>query len=62
MHTKYNIKGTIVLHLFRDCLIPVMNNIYPNKEFIIQQDGATSHTSSRLQFLEQNDIAYMKKD
>ena len=49
--------------LLRDCLIPDMNNMYPNKEFILQQDGATSHTSRRTQqFLEENEIVYIKKD
>ena len=40
-----------------------MNNIYSNKEFILQQDGSTSHTSRLTQqFLEDNNIVYIKKD
>ena len=59
--TKVNSENYIQLlnrGLLRDC-----KRLYPDNDFIFQQDGATSHTSRRTQqHLEEEAPAFIKKD
>ena len=61
--SRVKVNADRYIELLRDRLLPDINNIYPNNDFILQQDGATSHTSRLTQqFLEDRQVVYIKKD
>ena len=52
-----------VIKLFDDGLLPDCMRLYPENDFIFQQDGAPSHTSNATQtHLEQAVPHFIKKD
>ena len=51
-----------VTHL-EESLLPDVRELYPDDNFFLQQDGATPHTSQvTADYLEDNEIPYIKKD
>ena len=49
--------------LLRDGLLPDVRGLYPDGDFIFQQDGATSHTSNITQtFLDQEQVRFISKE
>ena len=49
--------------LLEESLLPDIQALYPNDDFILQQDGATCNTSHvTAELLEDNQITYIKKD
>ena len=54
--------STAYISLLRDKLLPDCIKLYPRKNFIFQQDGATCHTSHQSQdFLRENAPHFIKK-
>ena len=59
--TKVNLENYI--KLLRDHLLTSCKRIYPNENFILQQDGATSHSNRGTQtFLSTENITFIAKD
>jgi len=60
---KVKVNSESYMQLLGDGLLPDCRRLYPNNDYIFQQDGATSHTSRVTQeYLEANTPEFIKKD
>ena len=60
--TKVNSENYIKLLVLENKLLPDCRRMYPNNDYVFQQDGATSHTSNATQrYLEENSPNFTKK-
>ena len=60
---KVKVNSESYIQLLEEGLLPDCRRLYPNEDFIFQQDGAPSHTSRVTQaYLDQNTPEYIKKD
>ena len=51
------------MKLLNKGLLPDCRRMYPNKYYVFQQDGATSHTSRTIQsYLKDSNPSFVKKD
>ena len=49
--------------LLHDLLVPDMEQLYPENNYILQQDGASSHTSKFTRdYLRENQVPHIPKD
>ena len=63
LNMKEKVNTETYVALLKNFLIPDFEDLFPNKDYVFMQDGASSHTSRVTQeFLDQNVPEFIKKD